>query len=57
MAVTAEETALDRPSLGTRLSRLVQARWQTIVVFVPYVWMLVFFLFPFFIVAKISVAE
>ena len=57
MAVTAQEMMLNRPSLGARLSRLVQARWQRVVVFVPYVWMLVFFLFPFFIVAKISLAE
>ncbi len=53
----AAEVMPDRPSPGARLSRLVQARWQRIVVLVPCVWMLVFFLFPFFIVAKISVAE
>ena len=47
----------DRLPLGAGLSRLVQSRWQTVVVFVPYLWMLVFFLFPFFIVAKISLAE
>ena len=57
MAVLAQEARLERPPLGARLSRIVQARWQRIVVFVPYVWMLVFFLFPFFIVAKISLAE
>ena len=57
MAMVAEEVRLDRPAFGARLSRLVQARWQRIVVFIPYVWMLVFFLFPFFIVAKISLAE
>ena len=57
MAVLAEAGGPDRAALGARLSRLVQARWQTIVVVVPYVWMLVFFLFPFFIVAKISLAE
>ena len=39
MAVTAQEMMLNRPSLGARLSRLAQARWQRIVVFVPYVWM------------------
>ncbi|MDD9983949.1 MAG: hypothetical protein OXU81_21740, partial [Gammaproteobacteria bacterium] len=57
MAVTAQELMPESPSLGARLSRLVQARWQRIVVFLPYVWMLIFFLFPFFIVAKISLAE
>ncbi len=38
------------------LDRL-QERWKTIVIVVPFVWLLVFFLAPFFIVAKISLAE
>ncbi len=40
-----------------RLSRRLQTGWKSIVVLVPYVWLLIFFLFPFFIVAKISLAE
>ncbi len=40
-----------------QLARRMQAGWRSIVVFIPYVWLLVFFLLPFFIVAKISVAE
>ena len=39
------------------LAARAQAGWQSIVVFVPFVWLLVFFLAPFFIVLKISVAE
>ena len=35
----------------------IQNRWRTIVVFVPYVWLLVFFLAPFFIVMKIGLSE
>ncbi len=33
------------------------AAWQLFVVAVPYVWLLIFFLIPFFIVLKISLAE
>ena len=35
----------------------IQSAWKSVVVFVPYVWLLVFFLAPFFIVFKISLAE
>jgi putrescine transport system permease protein len=38
-------------------SRGLQSRWKTLVIFIPFVWLLVFFLAPFFIVAKISLAE
>ncbi len=31
--------------------------WQSIIVAIPYVWLLIFFLIPFFIVLKISFAE
>ncbi len=31
--------------------------WQTVVVAIPFVWLLIFFLIPFFIVLKISLAE
>lgn len=51
------EIITEQPGLYSRLSRKVQASWRGIVVFLPYIWMLVFFLFPFFIVAKISIAE
>ncbi len=41
----------------SRLSRRMQSGWRSVVVFIPYAWLLLFFLLPFFIVAKISVAE
>jgi len=49
--VTADTGAL------RRLSRWAQSRWRTIIVIIPFAWLLLFFLAPFFIVAKISVAE
>ncbi len=35
----------------------LQASWKLLVVLVPYVWLLIFFLAPFFMVLKISLAE
>ena len=40
-----------------RLGRWAQSRWRTIIIVVPFFWLLLFFLAPFFIVAKISLAE
>jgi len=37
--------------------RQVQAGWRTIVILVPFIWLLIFFLAPFIVVAKISLAE
>ena len=37
--------------------RRVQDNWRQIIILIPFVWLLVFFLAPFFIVAKISLAE
>ncbi len=44
-------------SFLSELARRMQAGWQTIVVVVPFFWLLIFFLLPFFIVLKISLAE
>ena len=41
----------------TALMRTLQSKWRLIVIIVPFVWLLLFFLAPFFIVAKISLAE
>ena len=41
----------------TNLLDRLQEHWKTIVIVVPFVWLLIFFLAPFFIVAKISLAE
>ena len=44
-------------SLKNRLFHSLQHNWKSVVVFVPYFWLLLFFLAPFFIVLKISMAE
>ncbi|MDE0714494.1 MAG: ABC transporter permease subunit [Gammaproteobacteria bacterium] len=41
---------------GHMVERL-QASWKLLVVLVPYIWLLIFFLAPFFMVLKISLAE
>jgi putrescine transport system permease protein len=47
----------EKTRLLHRLMRLAQDRWRTLVLFVPFAWLLLFFLAPFFIVLKISLAE
>lgn len=44
-------------SVLERIMHRIQTGWRSIVIFVPFAWLLLFFLLPFFIVAKISVAE
>ena len=39
------------------LGNWLQTRWQSIVSGIPFFWLLLFFLAPFFIVLKISLAE
>ena len=54
---------LPKPSGGlsdgvvSRTLRQLQSGWRSIVIAVPFVWLFIFFLAPFFIVAKISLAE
>jgi len=45
------------PAIIKRLSRTLQHRWKSIVIFIPFFWLFLFFLTPFFIVFKISLAE
>lgn len=40
-----------------RCADFLQTRWRGLTIAVPYLWLLVFFLVPFFIVLKISLAE
>jgi putrescine transport system permease protein len=40
-----------------RLAHSLQHNWESVVIFIPYFWLLLFFLAPFFIVLKISLAE
>ncbi len=44
-------------SLVKNLSYKLQSSWKTLVVGIPYIWLFIFFLVPFFIVLKISFAE
>lgn len=50
-------TDIPHRSAFQRAMRRVQRQWRTIVVAIPFFWLLLFFLTPFFIVAKISLAE
>ncbi len=54
--ITANTMPEESSFLG-QLTRRIQAGWRSIVIFIPFVWLLLFFLLPFFIVAKISLAE
>jgi putrescine transport system permease protein len=53
----AQQLVVRTDRLITQLFRRVQSSWRTIVIFLPFCWLLIFFLAPFFIVAKISLAE
>ena len=44
-------------TLVSKLAHRMQTVWKTIVVGIPYFWLLLFFLAPFVIVLKISLAE
>jgi putrescine transport system permease protein len=61
MSTPAESVAGREQSLQARtshrLSLFVQRRWRSLVLIVPFAWLLIFFLAPFFFVLKISVAE
>ncbi len=51
------ENTKAQSSLLKELGYKLQASWKTLVVGIPYIWLFIFFLVPFFIVLKISVAE
>ncbi|MCH9747880.1 MAG: ABC transporter permease subunit [Alphaproteobacteria bacterium] len=44
-------------SIIQSLMQRIQRHWRAIVIAIPFLWLLLFFLAPFFIVAKISLAE
>ena len=59
-AESAMETPETRSFFSVHLAELLhraQSGWRSIVVFVPFFWLLIFFLAPFVIVLKISMAE
>lgn len=54
------ETYSDSAMGGTGTSGILeklQSRWKPLVLLIPYIWLLVFFLAPFFMVLKISLSE
>ncbi len=61
MSTPAEALATTEGDLKSRilhrLMRLAQDRWRTLILIIPFGWLLIFFLAPFFLVLKISVAE
>ncbi|MCP4375960.1 MAG: putrescine ABC transporter permease PotH, partial [bacterium] len=46
-----------RKTLQHWISQLLHHNWRTLVLLVPFIWLLIFFLAPFFIVFKIALAE
>jgi putrescine transport system permease protein len=48
---------LSSPGLWHQLSSKLQNNWKGVVIFIPFFWLLLFFLAPFFIVLKISLSE
>jgi putrescine transport system permease protein len=48
---------LPNTSLWQKLSHKLQKNWKSAVIFIPFFWLLLFFLAPFFIVLKISLSE
>ena len=51
-----DNTVVNKPLLASLASQ-IQSRWQSVVTGIPFFWLLLFFLIPFFIVLKISLAE
>jgi putrescine transport system permease protein len=47
---------MDSTSLSHRLSHLLQRNWRSLILFIPFFWLLLFLLVPFLIVLKISFA-
>lgn len=48
---------LARQPLTQRIGHLLQKNWKSVVLLIPFLWLLIFFLAPFFIVFKISLSE
>ncbi len=61
MSAPAESLDVSRGKASSRalnrLSLFIQHHWKTMVLIVPFTWLLIFFLAPFFFVLKISLAE
>ena len=57
METLPKQTGLILDGLVGRTLRQLQSGWRSVIIVIPFVWLLIFFLAPFFIVAKISLAE
>lgn len=53
----ADTTSETDQHLAHRIGYLLQSNWKRVVILVPYLWLFIFFLAPFFIVMKISLSE
>ncbi len=51
------QLSVPRSGLLQRLMHSIQHNWKALIIFVPFFWLLIFFLAPFFIVLKISLSE
>ncbi|MGK0399525.1 MAG: putrescine transport system permease protein [Gammaproteobacteria bacterium] len=55
--INTDSHKLSRISLLHQLANKLQKNWKSVIVFIPFFWLLLFFLAPFFIVLKISLSE
>jgi putrescine transport system permease protein len=56
-SIKTDSHELSRASFWHRLSLKFQKNWKSVIIFIPFFWLLLFFLAPFFIVLKISLSE
>jgi putrescine transport system permease protein len=55
-AASSDLSAAKGPGLAARIGRALTESWRNLIIGVPYVWLLLFFLVPFLIILKISFA-
>ena len=55
--VNTNSRKLSPARLWHQLAHKLQKNWKSVVIFIPFFWLLLFFLAPFFIVLKISLSE
>ncbi len=55
--INIDKHELSRASLWHQLANKLQKNWKSVIIFIPFFWLLLFFLAPFFIVLKISLSE
>ncbi len=55
--INTDNQELSQVSLWHQLANKLQKNWKRVIIFIPFFWLLLFFLAPFFIVLKISLSE